>query len=58
MRVGLSSKKERELRKRRRQKYHRDVEEEDIPISDIEWMETHGLKRASAVLSTPQKNSA
>ncbi|PSR77114.1 hypothetical protein PHLCEN_2v8059 [Hermanssonia centrifuga] len=58
MRVGLSSKKERELRRRRRKKYHRDVEEEDIPISDIEWMETHGLKRASAMPSTPQENSA
>lgn len=41
--VGLSSKTDREIRRRRHRRFS---EFENPSISDMEWKETHGLKRA------------
>ncbi|KAI0341745.1 hypothetical protein BDW22DRAFT_1429858 [Trametopsis cervina] len=47
--VGLSTKQEQAARRRRHQRY---TEIDDTTLSDIEWRESHGLKRAP-VMKTP-----
>ena len=49
--VGLSSKKDREIRRRRHRRFS---EMEDISLSDLEWRESHTLKRAPVLKISEQ----